>query len=119
MNSFSVTSAAYNGSAPAWPKGSSNSPDDPLVWVQGTIDSVYCNAALFWSQIQRAQIAGGTQAVQQLIQAGFLNYARLSTPLLPLPTFPIVNFPPSITGGGPASVSVNVQEALNAGTWTA
>ena len=90
-NSFSVTSAAYNGSSPSWPKNSSNS-DDPLVFVQGKLNGVYCNTFLFWSQIQRAQIAGGTASVQQLIGTGFLNYSRGVSPALPLPAFPIVNF---------------------------
>ncbi len=114
MATFVVTSAAYNGSYPAWPKNSSNS-DDPLVFVQGKLNGVYCNAWFFWSQIQRAN-AFGVGAVQQLIGTGFLNYSRGVSPALPLPAFPIVNFPPPVTGG---PISVNCQEALNAGTWTA
>jgi len=113
-NSFSVTSAAYNGSYPAWPKNSSNS-DDPLVFVQGKLNGVYCNAWFFWSQIQRAN-AFGVGAVRQLIGTGFLNYISRSTPVLPLPVFPLVSFPSPITGG---LTSVNCQEALSAGTWTA
>ena len=116
MNSFSVNSAAYNDSSPAWSKTSSNSPDDPLVMIQGALNGAYCNTFLFWSQIQRAQIAGGIQAVQQLIGIGFLNYTRGLGPALPLPAFPIVNFSPPITGG---PGSVNCQEALSAGSWTA
>jgi hypothetical protein len=117
MSTFVVSSASYNASPPSWPKGSSNGPDDPVVFVQGTVDGVYSNVWLQWSAIQTANIAGGVAAVQSLIAYWFRAYVSVQPKFFAnQPQFPVANsIPAPITGNG---TSTTCQAAM-VGTWTA
>jgi hypothetical protein len=116
---FVVKTATYDGSAPSWSQGSSNGPNDPLVCIQGTVANfngyfpwagigVVNNYTfgfviqLFWSQIQRANLAGGIASVQSLIAVA-VQQVWLGLPVV-LPTFQAIVFPAPVTDGSSSVV---------------
>ena len=107
MNTFSVSSATYNGSS---------TDSDPLVYVIGTLNGVTTVVALFWNQIQQTHNAGGTAAVQSLIAVGFQNCGT-NPPFLPYPVVPASDSPlPNI--GNVAFQSSTCNEVM-VGSWQA
>jgi hypothetical protein len=133
VGTFAVSSASYDGSYPTPPAGQPQG--DPLVCIQGSVSGfngffppvgVVSNFSfrfvvyLVWNQIQNANIAGGTAAVQNLIAVAVQN-AWLKTSV-PFPVFPAATNIPAPVTGGPASSGylggTTCSQAM-VGSWTA
>jgi hypothetical protein len=86
--------------------------------VHGTCDGVYCNALLWWSAIQTANIAGGVAAVQQLIGYWFKKYVETHPKIFAnQPKFPVAQNIPAPVSGNVNGANATCQEAT-VGTWT-
>jgi|HubBroStandDraft_4_1064222.scaffolds.fasta_scaffold866890_1 hypothetical protein len=123
-NSYTVTSAVYDGSFPTQQPGATETLNDPLVWIQGTVNGVRVFAWLFWSLIQAASFVG-TSAVQNLLAAAFLPSYNLMTQQYglvtpPVPNYPnVANIPAPVTGlkGPYGSTFISCSQAL-VGSWS-
>ena len=112
MNSFTVTNATYNGSAP----GELN----PLVLVVGTVNGKSVRPVILWDAIQSAA-AVGASTVQALLGTYMLNlYFSVYTHTAPLfqksPYYPLVQVTP--VNGDPNQTNAVCIAAL-VGSWTA
>jgi hypothetical protein len=117
MNSFSVSSCAYDGTS-----GGSGDPN-PLCTIQGTVNGLQVFPQVFFAYLMAANAAG---QMQQALTAVLFNwyasvYGFLQNPwpsAIPFPLFPFVG-PKAIQVQGPFPVpNVSVPAAL-IGSWTA
>jgi hypothetical protein len=102
-NSFSVTSAQYDGTFPTASPQATQTTNDPQVWIQGHVNGVYVLSYLFWSLLQKSALAGD---MQNLLTAALYPFYLFMTKQYNVPSpYALPSYPQIANSAVPAPVT--------------